>query len=178
MFSMPTPGGPLRHWAQALAWWAVGRWVQRAFPGVPTLTTQQLAEWLSRDSAPSPILLDVRRDDEFAVSHLPAAHRAASLEAALALGLDRDRPIVAYCSVGYRSARMVEQLQGLGYTEVYNLAGSIFQWANEGRSLVSQSQPAPRVHPYNALWGMLLKPGLASPLPKNNGEQPRDDSGL
>lgn len=162
MSPMPNPGVPLRPLAQTLAWWAVDRWVQRAFPGVPTLTTQQLADWLSQGRAPSPILLDVRRDDEFAVSHLPGACRAANLEAALALGLYRDRPIVAYCSVGYRSARLVAQLQGLGYTEVYNLAGSIFQWANEGRSLVSQSQPEPRVHPYNAIWGMLLKPGLAS----------------
>ncbi|MEP0903733.1 rhodanese-like domain-containing protein [Nodosilinea sp. FACHB-13] len=170
MFSMPAPTVPLRTLAQALAWWVVSRWVQRAFPGVPTLTTQQLAEWLSQGRAPSPILLDVRGDDEFAVSHLPEAHRVASLDAALALGLDRDRPIVAYCSVGYRSARLVEQLQGLGYTEVYNLAGSIFKWANEGRSLVNQNQPKPQVHPYNAIWRMLLKPGLAAPLNKNNGE--------
>lgn len=170
MFSMPTSTVLLRPLAQVLAWWAVNRWVQQAFPGVPTLTTQQLAEWLSWGSAPSPILLDVRRDDEFAVSHLPGAHHAASLEAALALGLDPDRPVVAYCSVGYRSARLVKQLQELGYSEVYNLAGSIFKWANEGRSLVSQSQPEPRVHPYNALWGMLLKPGLAAPLSKNDGE--------
>lgn len=176
MLSVPNPIVPLRPLAQTLAWWAVGRWVQRAFPGVPTLTTQQLADWLSQGSAPSPILLDVRQDDEFAVSHLAGAHRAASLEAALALGLDRDRPIVAYCSVGYRSARLVNQLQGLGYTEVYNLAGSIFKWANEGRSLVSQSQLEPRVHPYNAIWRKLLKPGLAAPLTKNDGEQPEDDS--
>ncbi len=176
MFSIPNPIVTLRPLTQTLAWWTVSRWVQRAFPEVPTLTTQQLADWLSQGRAPFPILLDVRRDNEFAVSHLPEAHRAASLEAALALGLDRERPIVAYCSVGYRSARLVEQLQGLGYSEVYNLAGSIFKWANEGRSLVGQSQPEPRVHPYNAIWGMLLKPGLASPLDRNDGKQPRNNS--
>ncbi|MBW4458654.1 MAG: rhodanese-like domain-containing protein [Nodosilinea sp. WJT8-NPBG4] len=169
---------PLRPLAQTLAWWAVNRWVQRAFPEVPTLTTQQLADWLSQGRAPSPILIDVRRDDEFAVSHLPEAHRAASLEAVLALGLAPDQPIVAYCSVGYRSARLVDQLQGLGYTEVYNLAGSIFKWANEGRSLVSESQPEPQVHPYNAIWGILLKPGLASPLAKDDEEYPKDDGVL
>ncbi|MEA5452155.1 rhodanese-like domain-containing protein [Leptolyngbya sp. CCNP1308] len=165
MSPIPNPGVPLRP-LRALAWWAVDRWVQRAFPEVPTLTTQQLADWLSQGNAPSPILLDVRRDDEFAVSHLPEAHRAANLEAALALELDRDRPLVAYCSVGYRSARLVAQLQGLGYSEVYNLAGSIFQWANQGRSLVGQGQPQAQVHPYSPLWGRLLKPGLAAPLRK------------
>lgn len=176
MFSIPNPRVLLLPWAQTVAWWAVNRWVRRAFPEVPTLTTQQLAEWLTQGSAPVPILLDVRRDDEFAVSHLPGANCTANLETALALELDRDRPIVAYCAVGYRSARLVEQLQGWGYTEVYNLAGSIFKWANEGRSLVSQSQPVPQVHPYNALWGVLLKPGLASPLTRDDGDRPRDDS--
>lgn len=165
MSPIPDPGLPLRPLAQTLAWWAVDRWVQRAFPGVPTLTTRDLDDWLSQGKAPSPILLDVRRDDEFAVSHLPGANCAASLEAALALGLDRDRPIVAYCSVGYRSARLAAQLQGLGYSEVYNLAGSVFRWANEGRSLVGQGQP--QVHPYSPLWGKLLNPGLAAPLPPN-----------
>lgn len=164
MSPMPNPGVSLRPLAQTLAWWAVDRWVQRAFSKVPTLTTQQLADWLSQGKAPTPILLDVRRDDEFVVSHLPGAKRAASLEAALALGLERDRPTVAYCSVGYRSARLAAQLQGLGYTEVYNLAGSIFRWANEGRSLVGQGQPQTQVHPYSPLWGTLLKPGLASTL--------------
>ncbi|MFQ4138078.1 rhodanese-like domain-containing protein [Nodosilinea sp. PGN35] len=157
---MPTPLAPvLKPW-RACAWWAIDRWVRQAFPEVPTLTTQDLAAWLNGDKEPLPILLDVRRDDEFAVSHLPAASRAADLDTVLALGLDRDRPIVAYCSVGYRSARLVHQLQAEGYTEVYNLAGSIFQWANQGRSLVGPGQP--QVHPYNSLWGMLLKPGLAS----------------
>lgn len=175
MSPMPNRGMSLWPLAQTLAWWAVDRWVQRAFPAVPTLTTQDLTDWLSQGKAPSPILLDVRRDDEFAVSHLPEAHRAANLEEALALGLDRDRPIVAYCSVGYRSARLVAQLQGVGYSEIYNLAGSIFRWANEGRSLVGQGQP--QVHPYSPLWGKLLKPGLAAPLTQGtDGVYPNDDS--
>lgn len=161
---MPTPLTPVFAALRFCAWGAVNRWVERVFPDVPTLTTQGLADWLNGDQEPLPILLDVRRDDEFAVSHLPGASHAANLKAALALGLDRDRPIVAYCSVGYRSARLVKQLQAEGYTEVYNLAGSIFQWANQGRSLVSYSQPQTQVHPYSPLWGKLLKPGLASTI--------------
>jgi rhodanese-related sulfurtransferase len=143
-----------------MAWPWVNRWVQRAFPGVPTLTTQSLANWLSDRKEPLPILLDVRQGDEFAVSHLPGATWVPNLEAALALALDPHQPIVAYCSVGYRSARLVSQLRQAGYSKGYNLAGSIFQWANEGRSLVSQGQPRLAVHPFNALWGRLLKPDL------------------
>lgn len=151
---------PLRAVARPLAWWVVNRWVQGAFPGVPTLSSQSLANWLSQRQAPLPILLDVRRDDEYAVSHLPEARVASNLEAALALGLAPDQPIVAYCSVGYRSARLAAQLQAAGYTQVYNLAGSIFRWANEGRSLVHSGQPTTEVHPYSSRWELLLKPGL------------------
>ncbi|MGG6241212.1 rhodanese-like domain-containing protein [Nodosilinea sp. AN01ver1] len=160
MSPMRTPM-PLRAVAQPVAWWMVNHWVRWAFPGVPTLSPQSLANWLSQGKDPLPILLDVRRDDEFAVSHLPESYIAPDLAAALALGLDPDQPIVAYCSVGYRSARLAAQLQAAGYTQVYNLAGSIFQWANEGRSLVQSGQPTTNVHPYNSRWELLLKPGLA-----------------
>ncbi|MEO1069866.1 MAG: rhodanese-like domain-containing protein [Cyanobacteria bacterium J06638_6] len=143
------------------AWWAVNRWIEQTFPGVPSLTTQYLADWLSQGQEPLPILLDIRRDDEFAVSHLPRARLTPNLETALALGIAHHHPIVAYCSVGYRSARLVSQLQEAGYTQVYNLSGSVFRWANEGRSLVSNGQPTTVVHPFAPRWRILLKPGLA-----------------
>lgn len=157
---MLTPMDGLR----TVAWRSVHRWVQQAFPAVPSLTTQAFADWLGGAKSPLPMLLDVRRDYEFAVSHLPEARRVQNLDAVLDLGLAPHQPIVAYCSVGYRSARLVTQLRAAGYTEVYNLAGSIFQWANEGRSLVSQGQPTTLVHPFNPLWGLLLKPGLRAEL--------------
>lgn len=153
-----------------MGWWVVGRWVQRSFPEVPTVATQGLADWLGEGKAPAlllptPILIDVRRDYEFAVSHLPQAHHVPNLDAALALGLEPHQSIVAYCSVGYRSARLAAQLQAAGYSSVYNLSGSIFQWANEGRPLVSRGQPVAAVHPFHPIWGLLLKPELSS-LPK------------
>lgn len=73
--------------------------------------------------------------------------------------LPKNFSIVAYCSVGYRSARLVQQLQGAGFTDVQNLEGSLFQWANEDRSLYDHNGKVVRsVHPYNARWGKLLKP--------------------
>ncbi|WOD39410.1 rhodanese-like domain-containing protein [Nodosilinea sp. E11] len=149
---------------RVVAWSLVNRWVQRTFPDVPTVPPAGLADWLSQNSGPAPILLDGRRDDEFAVSHLPGAYSAPNIETALALDLERDRPIVVYCSVGYRSARLAAQLQAAGYSQVYNLLGSAFQWANQGRSLVSQAQPVATVHPFNPVWGLLLKPGRAHRL--------------
>ena len=68
-----------------------------------------------------------------------------------------DRPIVVYCSVGYRSSILARKLQDMGFTKVYNLEGSIFKWANEDRPLVQNQTTGYKVHPYNAHWGRLLE---------------------
>jgi 3-mercaptopyruvate sulfurtransferase SseA len=64
---------------------------------------------------------------------------------------------VVYCSVGYRSARVAHWLGGQGYTNVRNLTGSIFQWANEGRPVFRDDRPTNEVHPYDQRWGLLLE---------------------
>ncbi|NJL45165.1 MAG: rhodanese-like domain-containing protein [Leptolyngbyaceae cyanobacterium SM2_3_12] len=144
-----------------LAWDGVTRWIRKKFPKAPAITTQHLADWLSQGKEPQPWLLDVRKAEEFAISHLPQARHAPNVNAVLALGLPKHQPMVAYCSVGYRSARLVEQLQAQGFTQVHNLEGSLFQWVNEGRPVVREGQPVAVVHPYNSVWGLLLKPTVA-----------------
>ena len=71
--------------------------------------------------------------------------------------LAKNDPIVVYCSVGYRSARLAHWLAGQGYTNVRNLAGSIFQWANEDRPVFRDDRPTTEVHPYDRRWGLLLE---------------------
>ncbi|MDX1531725.1 MAG: rhodanese-like domain-containing protein [Rhodothermales bacterium] len=143
----------------SLSWQAVGALVEREFPGVESISTDSLAAWLERPSPP--LLLDARQPEEYAVSHLPGAVRvdpdapAEALADALG-GMDRDRPVVVYCAVGYRSAGVAERLEEAGFADVQNLAGSIFQWANEGRVVVRDGEPVREVHPYDATWGRLL----------------------
>jgi predicted sulfurtransferase len=71
-------------------------------------------------------------------------------------GESRDRLIVVYCSVGYRSADLVNKLREKGFTKVYNLEGSIFKWRNEGNKVYSGNQEVKLVHPFNRKWGELL----------------------
>lgn len=150
-----------------LDWFLVKRTLRGKFHDVDWITTQQLAEWLADKNRPAPVLLDVRTPAEWNVSHLPHARRvdpkATAQEAAD--GLPKDSPIVAYCSVGYRSGLVARRLRAAGFTQVQDLEGSIFQWANEGRPLVHDGQPAQKVHPYNATWGKLLRPEVRAPLP-------------
>jgi len=148
--------------SQDLKWSAVNRMIAADFPDVPTLTTDSLAARLADSTAPRPLLLDARSPEEYAVSHLPVARRV-DPEADSLPGLDtlsRDRPIVVYCSVGYRSARVTAQLRDQGFSNVRNLKGSIFRWANEGRPLVRNGTPVEAVHPYDATWGTLLNDTL------------------
>lgn len=139
--------------------------VRARFPDVETVSTDELSTWLADGTRPAPLLLDARTREEFDVSHLPGAvflpHDAGELPAS------DGRPVVVYCSVGYRSAMLVRRLAVAGHADVRNLEGSIFKWANEGRALARAGAgegevSASAVHPYNAEWGRLLLPDLRS----------------
>lgn len=141
----------------ASRWTIVNGAIRREFPDVREISTAELAAWLKDEARPAPLLLDSRTRAEYEVSHLPGAEYA-GLDSDFILPEEpRDRPIVTYCSVGYRSAKLARQLQALGYTNVRNLRGSIFKWANEGRPVLRDGKTVAEVHPYNGLWGLLLE---------------------
>jgi rhodanese-related sulfurtransferase len=142
---------------RSIAWIITKQLIRRQFPEVSYLSPKELTNWLSQRSDP-PLLLDVRTAEEYAVSHLPTAQLAPRDPQLLSQWerLSFETPIVLYCSVGYRSARLAQQLQDAGYKTVFNLEGSIFQWANEGYPVQQNDRIVEQVHPYNALWGKLL----------------------
>ena len=117
---------------------------------VPTISVQDAAK-----CARQTLFLDAREEDEFMISHIPAAKyvghkrfKRKNVEV-----LDRDTPIIIYCSIGYRSEKIGEKLLKMGFTNVHNLYGSIFEWANHGLPLEdSQGQPATALHTYNKKW--------------------------
>lgn len=132
------------------------------FPTVPTITALQLEVQL-RIPSTAPILLDTRTIAEFKVSHLDGAiHIAPAPNAAevIAQNFSPNRQIVIYCSVGYRSAEIVLRLQEMGFIHASSLIGGIFEWANRGLPIVSETGPASTVHPYNKKWGQYLEHSL------------------
>lgn len=135
--------------------------VRAKFPSVPQLSTTQLATWLVETNRAQPVLLDVRTRKEFELSHLPGARwtdpdaKPKAIEQALA---GHPGPVVVYCSVGWRSSALAQRLLEAGRTNVSNLEGSIFAWANENRPLESAGKPTDKVHPYNRTFGRLLIP--------------------
>ncbi|MBW4490370.1 MAG: rhodanese-like domain-containing protein [Trichocoleus desertorum ATA4-8-CV12] len=136
------------------------RWIAWQYPQVRWVTTVELAKWRKNPARTQPLLLDARTAAEYEVSHLKTAQRIdpATPDLTALSQINQNKPVVVYCSIGYRSAKVAAQLQQVGFTQVYDLEGSIFQWANEARPLFQAEQPTTKVHPYNAQWGLLLKP--------------------
>lgn len=139
--------------AQGYSWSAVEQLINRRFPKTPTITKNTLVEWMN-DSQPL-VLIDVRSVEEFQVGHIWQAQNWMTAEEIIS-NTDPDTRMVLYCSVGYRSAGMVQQLKKKGYTNLFNLEGSIFEWANQGHSIYRGTRAVKTVHPYNTIWGNLL----------------------
>ena len=81
---------------------------------------------------PPPLLLDVRRLEEFQIAALDNATLIPLHE--LVLRLDELRPhrqrrIIVYCHHGYRSLRAAEGLRQAGFERTQSMAGGIEQWS-------------------------------------------------
>jgi rhodanese-related sulfurtransferase len=152
-------------------WWLVQRKIHGKFPSVRQISTGELASWLKDSRHQQPLLLDVRTVAEFEVSHLAGAQRIEPNEtvAEAKLSVAKNTPIVTYCSVGYRSSAFAEKLHEAGFTNVQNLEGSIFQWANENRPLVdARGVRTGKAHPYSSIWGRMLNPAHRAAVRSEN----------
>ena len=111
---------------------------------VRELTVDQVKAKL--DSGVKFHLVDVREESEWAKDHLPGA-------AALGKGIierdieqkipQLDAPIVLYCGGGYRSALAADNLQKMGYTNVWSMDGGIRGWREKGRFRLPRSRKPP-----------------------------------
>ncbi len=113
------------------------------------------------DALQGAVFLDAREPREFEVSHIEGARFIGYDEFDInsIADLDKTKPLVVYCSVGYRSEKIGEKLLDAGFTQVYNLYGGIFNWVNTDRPVVSSEGKTNEVHAYNKKWGKWLEKG-------------------
>lgn len=130
---------------------------------VPVVQPATLAATLRRQPA-DVLLLDTRTPAEYRVSHLQGARLVDfdSFQIADFQAIPRTQPVVVYCSVGARSEQIGAKLRALGFQNVHNLYGGIFQWVNDGLPVVNSQGPTTNVHPYSALWRPWLRRGTAA----------------
>jgi len=90
------------------------------------------------DAGETPLILDVREPNEYQINKIAGS-------TLIPLGelprryqeLPRDREIIAQCKMGGRSAKAMEFLKTVGFTNVKNLRGGILEWIDK----VDPSQP-------------------------------------
>ncbi|MEM6317949.1 MAG: rhodanese-like domain-containing protein [Bacteroidota bacterium] len=126
---------------------------------VPTMGVDELYETKEKV-----YILDAREREEFETSHIPNAQFIGynKMEKSTLKAIPKDAKIVLYCSIGYRSEKMGEKIRKKGYTNVYNLYGSLFEWVNQGYPLMdAQGQPTKQVHTYNKKWSQWVEEGKA-----------------
>jgi rhodanese-related sulfurtransferase len=142
-----------------IAFDAIRRITDYKFPNGKWVVASELVRWRADPGRAPPVVLDARTQDEYAVSHLEGAVQIDPYKPSLRplRGFSKDTAIVVYSSVGYRGARVADFLARQGYSQVYNLEGGQFRWANERRPVFRQDRPTAEVHPYNPTWGLLLE---------------------
>jgi rhodanese-related sulfurtransferase len=87
-------------------------------------------------------LIDVREDGEWQRGHAAGAEHLGrgiierDIETAAP---DHDAELILYCGGGYRSALAADNLQRMGYTNVYSLAGGWKAWQDSGAPVEGES---------------------------------------
>lgn len=128
---------------------------------IPYIAVQELKMLQANTSV---VLLDAREREEFEVSHIKNAiyvgYSNFSAEGFPKLIKDKQQLIVVYCSLGIRSETISEKLKALGYTNVRNLYGGIFEWKNAQYFVVdSDGHQTEKVHTYSRQWSKYLTAG-------------------
>lgn len=101
------------------------------------------------------VILDARELEEYEISHIPGAIHIGfqDINTSILKGVPRDASIVVYCSMGYRSEIIGETLKSMGYPDVKNLFGSIFEWVNRKHPLKNSADHQTNVlHAYSKNW--------------------------
>ena len=106
-------------------------------------------------------VLDTREKEEFEVSHLKDAAWVGydTFPLQNVASLDKNKPVLVYCTVGARSQEIGKKLKDAGFKEVYNLYGGLIEWANEGKPIFHGDSTTQKVHTYSKSWGIWLTKG-------------------
>jgi len=96
-----------------------------------------------RGTMPSPVLVDVREDNEWTKSRIPGAIHVG--RGVLEMNIEarvpqKSTPIIVYCQGGGRSAVAADVLAKIGYTNVSSLSGGLAAYQTAGLP-VDQSSP-------------------------------------
>lgn len=123
---------------------------------VPTLKPESLLALLGDTNL---VLLDIRQPDEQVVSMIPQALTTREFAERFRRGIPKEKRIVVYCTIGYRSGKYAMELASQGI-KAENVEGGLLAWSHIGgplevRNPSGLTTPTKRVHIYSSGWNYL-----------------------
>jgi len=97
------------------------------------------------------VFVDVREKKEQAVSMLPGA--ITEQEFLNHLERYRDKTIIGYCTISYRSGKLAEKLKAKGVV-MLNLRGGLLAWVHDGGKVYDRNGETRRIHVYGRKWDL------------------------
>ncbi|MGI5309030.1 rhodanese-like domain-containing protein [Rheinheimera sp. WS51] len=89
------------------------------------------------------ILFDIREDHEWQGGHIPKAEHLGKgiIERDIEQRVpDKTQTIVLYCGGGYRSALAADNLQKMGYSQVFSLDGGYRDWCQRALPIEQETK--------------------------------------
>jgi rhodanese-related sulfurtransferase len=139
---------------------------------IPVIAAEELKEKIARGD--KFYLLDARPKEAYDVSHIRRARRVGYKDFGpeKVWMLNRDTEIVVYCSMGFRSEQVGRYMLMMGFKNVRNLYGSIYEWANnDGEVVDNNNEPTNRVFAEDKEKAKFLRKGKAV-FPRQEGDDP------
>ena len=108
------------------------------------------------------VFIDAREKKEYDVSHIKNAVYVGydDFNVSKLGNIQKGNEVIVYCSIGKRSEKITQKLLKAGYSNVSNLYGGIFEWVNQGNSVVDlNNKNTGKVHAFGRFWGQWLDKG-------------------
>jgi sodium/bile acid cotransporter 7 len=121
---------------------------KKDFADIQDIAPAAAMELLKNKSA---VFVDVRAEKEQKVSMLPGA--ITEQEFLSHLERYRDKVIIGYCTISYRSGKLAEKLKAQGVV-MLNLRGGLLAWVHDGGKVYDRNGETRRIHVYGRKWDL------------------------
>lgn len=140
----------LKLYAKQLPDYGIEKWWKVLFINIPLhKNVKNISESDAHKNENKYLFLDARSPEEFAVSHIYNAKFIDSKNFNISSmdSIQKSTPLIVYCAVGIRSDVVAEKLMDAGFTDVHNLFGGIFEWLNNGYTIINnENKPTNEIH--------------------------------
>lgn len=127
---------------------AMYRDYRKEFAEVKDISPAEAMELYSADRVQ---FVDVRAEKEQEVSMLPGA--VTEKDFLNQPERYRDKVVIGYCTISYRSGKLAESLASRGIT-MLNLEGGLLAWVHAGGKLFDRAGETRRIHVYGRKWNL------------------------